>query len=152
MIVVKLRPVCYFNFENWCNKLVSELMSILINTEYRAWQLELANRGGLHGFDHHFLGPIIARSLTAVFFKLVQCQSRLNRKIQPFVVEGIRFTHTQPIPKGFGLSAFLKVIHAPKTFQDFFTFWQLILDMVVFIRFMKSPGFFGGFWGCGWPL
>ena len=32
--------------------------------------------------------------LTAVFFKLVQCQPRLNRKIQPFVVEGVRFNHT----------------------------------------------------------
>ena len=26
--------------------------------------------------------------------KLVQCQSQLNRKIQPFLVEGIHFTHT----------------------------------------------------------
>ena len=33
-------------------------------------------------------------TLTAVFFfKLVQCQSRLNPEIQPFVVEGIGFTH-----------------------------------------------------------
>ena len=43
--------------------------------------------------------------------KLVQCQSRLNLKI----IEGAHFTHTWPITKGFGLSAFLKVIHTPKT-------------------------------------
>ena len=28
------------------------------------------------------------------FFKLVQCQSHLKRKIQPFVVEVVHFTHT----------------------------------------------------------
>ena len=33
--------------------------------------------------------------------KLVQCQPRLNHKIQPIVVEGVHFNHTQPIPKGF---------------------------------------------------
>ena len=55
--------------------------------------------------------------LTAVFFKLVQCQPLLNHEIQQFVVEGVRFTHTKPIPKGFGLSVFLKVIHTPKTPQ-----------------------------------
>ena len=32
--------------------------------------------------------------LTAVFFKLVQCQPRLNHKIQPIVVEGVHFNHT----------------------------------------------------------
>ena len=32
--------------------------------------------------------------LTAVFFKLVQCQPRLNRKIQPIVVEGVHFNHS----------------------------------------------------------
>ena len=32
--------------------------------------------------------------LTAVFFKLVQCQPQLNCEIQPFVVEGVRFSHT----------------------------------------------------------
>ena len=35
--------------------------------------------------------------LTAVFFlKLVQCQSQLNHEIQPFGVEGVRFTHINP--------------------------------------------------------
>ena len=28
-----------------------------------------------------------------LFLKLVQCQSRLNHKIQPYLVEGIHFTH-----------------------------------------------------------
>ena len=32
--------------------------------------------------------------LTAFFLKLVQCQSQLNCKIQPFGVKGVRFTHT----------------------------------------------------------
>ena len=32
--------------------------------------------------------------LTAVFLKPVQCQSQLNCKIQPYVVQGIHFTHT----------------------------------------------------------
>ena len=30
--------------------------------------------------------------------KAVQCKFRLDRKIQPFLVEGVRFTHTEPIP------------------------------------------------------
>ena len=35
-----------------------------------------------------------SEDLTAVFFKLVQCQSQLDCKIQPFGVEGVRSTHT----------------------------------------------------------
>ena len=36
-------------------------------------------------------GNILLNS--SFFLKLVQCQSRLNPEIQPFVVEGIGFTH-----------------------------------------------------------
>ena len=32
-------------------------------------------------------------SINSIFLKLVQCQSWLNPEIQPFVVEGIGFTH-----------------------------------------------------------
>ena len=47
--------------------------------------------------------------LTAGFlFKLVQCQPRLNCEIQPIVVEGVCFNHTQPLHKGFGLLSLLK--------------------------------------------
>ena len=31
---------------------------------------------------------------SSFFFKLVQCQPRLNHKIRPIVVEGVRFNHT----------------------------------------------------------
>ena len=31
--------------------------------------------------------------ISSFFFKLVQCQSQLNREIQLFGVEGVRFTH-----------------------------------------------------------
>ena len=40
------------------------------------------------------LCALCSGALTAVFLKLVQCQSQQNREIQPFVVEEIRFTHT----------------------------------------------------------
>jgi hypothetical protein len=54
-------------------------------------------------------------ALTAVFLILVQCQPQLNCKIQPIVVEGVRFNHIKPFLEVFAISAFLKVIHAPKT-------------------------------------
>ena len=38
-------------------------------------------------------------SLNSIFLKLVQCQPRLNHKIQPFVVEEVHFTHTHTIRK-----------------------------------------------------
>jgi hypothetical protein len=44
--------------------------------------------------DYYVYNYQIKNPLTAVFFKLVQCQSQLNCEIHPFVVEGIYFTHT----------------------------------------------------------
>ena len=55
--------------------------------------------------------------LTAVFLKLVQCQSQLNRKFQPFLVEVVRFTHTQPIPKRFYHCSFFKGHPCPRNPQ-----------------------------------
>ena len=37
--------------------------------------------------------------LTAVFFKLVQCQPQLNREIQWFVVEGVTYNGTTSWPE-----------------------------------------------------
>ena len=42
------------------------------------------DRKGGSGFSNTYL--------TAVFFKLMQCQSQLNCEIKPFVVEGFRLT------------------------------------------------------------
>ena len=44
--------------------------------------------------DTHELLWLNEAFLTADFLKLVQCQSQLNREIQPYMVQGIHFTHT----------------------------------------------------------
>ena len=38
----------------------------------------------------------------------MQCEPQLNCEIQPIVVEGVCFNHTQPLHKGFGLLSLLK--------------------------------------------
>ena len=115
--------------------------------------------------------------LTAVFLK-----PQLKLKIQPFLVEGSVSLILDPIQRIFSISAFLKVIHTPKSpmkrgwikcrENGLSTFGQLTLNMGVFILSMVSPDCkdikislgevhfcgtwftpsFRGFWGRGWPF
>ena len=53
--------------------------------------------------------------LTAVFFKLVQCQPRQIAKSDQLWLRGFVSIILNPFLRVFAISAFLKVIHAPKT-------------------------------------
>ena len=87
--------------------------------------------------------------------KLVQCQPRLKRKIQLFVVQGVGFTHTShPFLKVFSISVFSKG-HPPPPKPLKKRWWSGTMKMdsphSYFCSNWFTPSFLG-FWGHGWPL
>ena len=75
---------------------------------------------------------------SSFFLKLVQCQPRLNREIQPFVVEGVRFNHTWPIPKGFCHFSLFKGHPRPQSPQERRHFRYPEINFPTYIFFKSS--------------